>query len=190
MKSKKLSIALVFVLIFFMINILAFSNISYAQNPPLYLGITELKLESGMGYAIGNPNSGGTTNRGAKIWNIIQYQSETSNTYSENNIYCLKAGVGFSDVHKRAIYDVFYDMKAQKTAIQGQNEILRGLVEGTMELDDGTTISQYSAILAALDLFYYNKTSDESEREALLQAAGVPNYTYNLTDDEYDKFLG
>ena len=186
MKSKKLSIALVFVLIFFMINILAFSNISYAQNPPLYLGITELKLESGMGYAIGNPNSGGTTNRGAKIWNVIQYQSETSNTYSENNIYCLKAGVGFTNVDKRAIYDVFYDMKTQKAAIQGQNEILRGLVEGTIELDDGTTISRYSAILAALDLFYYNKTSDEAEREALLQAAGVPNYTYNLTDDDIE----
>ncbi len=179
MKLRKVSgvLAIVAILIF---SVLFYSNESYAAQT-LYIGLTELKLDSGMGYAIGNPNDGG-----AKIWNIIQYQSATSNTYSENNIYCLKAGVGFENLDKRATYDTFYDMKTQKDAIRNQNEILRKLVDGTIQLEDGTTINQYSAILAALDLFYYSKTSNEAEREALLHAAQIPNYTYNLTDDDIE----
>ena len=111
MKMKRIYMVVVLVSIF-IINILLCSNISYARTPntPLYIGITELKLESNIGYAIGDPNSGG-----AKIWNLIQYQSETSNSYSENNIYCLKAGVGFTNVDKRATYDIFYDMKTDKS---------------------------------------------------------------------------
>ena len=180
MKLRKISISALFAIVF-ILSILCL-NTSYAANGgPLYLGITELKLESEMGYAIGNPISGG-----AKIWNIIQYQSETSNTYSENNIYCIKAGVGFGDVYKRATYDIFYDMKTQKDDIESQNEILRNLVNGTIEIDDGTTINQYSAILAILDLFYYSKTSTEADRSELLEAAQVPTYTYNLTDDDIE----
>ena len=51
----------------------------YAQTAttPLYFGITELMGNDtpAMGYAIGNP----TAEDGAKIWNIVQYSTSTSN---------------------------------------------------------------------------------------------------------------
>ena len=152
MKGLKTKIILILNLIIATIlGLNTFSLATDARNNPKYIGITELKLESGFGYAIGDPNSGG-----AKIWNLIQYQSETSSSYSENNIYCLKAGVGFENVGKRATYNVFYDMKTEKTNIGKENDILKKLVEGKIALDGGTTINKYSAILAVLDLFYFD----------------------------------
>ena len=184
MKGLKTKIIIVFSLILvliFGINKLVLAT--DASNNPKYIGITELKEQSGIGYAIGDPNAGG-----AKIWNLIEYQSATSETYFENNIYCIKAGVGFENIDKRATYNVFYDMKTEKTSIAGENDILKGLVEGEIELEDGTTISQYSAILAMLDMFYYDGVSDETYRENLLNAAGI--YTgasiYSLTNDDIE----
>ena len=181
MKLSKVSTAIA-ISVIFVISILFCSNMSYAQqaDTPLYIGITERKGNGlGFGYAIGNPD-----NSGEKIWNLIQYQSETSNTYSENNIYCLKAGAGFTNTNKRATYDIFYDMKTEKRTMQTQNQntILKELATKNLELDDGTQISQYSAILALLDLCYFDKTSSDVDRQALLQAAQIPDYTYNLTD--------
>ena len=181
MKLSKVSTAIA-ISVIFVISILFCSNMSYAQqaDTPLYIGITERKGNGlGFGYAIGNPD-----NSGEKIWNLIQYQSETSNTYSENNIYCLKAGAGFTNTNKRATYDIFYDMKTEKRTMQTQNQntILKELATKNLELDDGTQISQYSAILALLDLCYFDKTSSDADRQALLQAAQIPDYTYNLTD--------
>ena len=187
MKLKKVLVVIVLA-IAFMLNVLLYSNVVYAAtaSTPMYLEITELKMDSGMGYAIGDPGTGSTTSTAAKIWNIVKYSTASSNDPTEANIYCVKSGVGFQNTNERATYDIFYDMKSQKSEIQEQNEVLRGLVEGTIELDDGTTISQYSAILASLDLFYYSKTSSEEDRAALLQAAQVPTYTYNLTDDDIE----
>ena len=189
MKLKKVLMVIVLTIIF-IINVLMYSNLTYAAtaNTPMYLGITELKMNSGMGYAIGDPNTGGITSSAAKIWNIVKYSTATSNDPTEANIYCLKAGVGFENVSKRATYDVFYNMKTEKEAIQGQNEILKKLVEGTIQLDNGTTINQYSAILASLDLFYYSKTSDDAEKENLLKSAGIREgaYAYSLTDDDIE----
>ena len=183
MKSLK-TVIVVFVSLILMliISLNAISLATDSSSNPKYIGITELKSD-GIGYAIGNPSSGGD-----KIWNLIEYQNATSNIYSENNIYCLKAGVGFQNVDKRATYDVFYDMKQEKEDIAKENEILRGLVEGTIELDDGTTISQYSAILAILDMFYYDGVSNEEYKENLLNAAGIYSsaYQYSLTNDDIE----
>ena len=128
MKTKK-GLLLGLLIVISVICILMQSNAVYAQDAttPLYLGITELKMDSNMGYAIGDPGTGGTSSTAAKIWNIVKYSTETSNDPTEADIYCLKAGVGFNNVHKRATYDVFYNMKTEKTAIGEQNEILRKL---------------------------------------------------------------
>ncbi len=181
---KNLKTKIIIVLNLIIATILGLNTLSLAtdaNNNPKYIGITELKLESGFGYAIGDPNSGG-----AKIWNLIQYQSETSSSYSENNIYCLKAGVGFENVDKKATYNVFYDMKTEKTSIGRENDILKNLVEGKITLDGGTTINQYSAILAALDLFYFDGVSDISYKQNLLSAATANIYNYQLTNDDIE----
>ena len=190
MKSKK-GLSLVLLVIISMLGVLFGSTMSYANDAssnPLYLGITEMDLENNIGYAIGNPNSGGTSNNAAKIWNIVKYSTSTSSDPTEADIYCLKAGIGFQNVDKRATYDVFYDMKTQKAEIQAQNTILEKLVTGQIPLGDGTTISQYSAILAVLDMFYYRDTSTPEEREALLNEAlkNMPNYQYKLTDNDIE----
>ena len=182
MKGLKIKIFIILNLIIatvFALN--TFSLATDANSNPKYIGITELKLESGFGYAIGDPNFGG-----AKIWNLIQYQSETSSSYSENNIYCLKAGVGFENVDKRATYNVFYDMKTEKTSIGKENDILKKLAEGKITLDSGTTINQYSAILAVLDLFYFDGVSDTSYKQNLLSAATANIYNYQLTNDDIE----
>lgn len=185
MKLKK-GLLIVLLVVISMICVLLQPISSYAATP-LYLGITELKMDSNMGYAIGNPGTAGTTSTAAKIWNIVKYSTETSNDPTEANIYCLKAGVGFTNVSKRATYDVFYDMKKQKQAISEQNDILKKLVEGKIELDNGSVINQYSAILAILDLFYYDKTSTEADKIALLQDANIyKTYTYELTNDDIE----
>ena len=159
-----------------------------ATNNPLYLGITEMDLENNIGYSIGNPSSGGLTSNAAKIWNIVKYSTKDSNDPTEADIYCLKAGIGFQSVGQRATYDVFYDMKTQKDAIKAQNEILQKMVDGKIQKTDGTTINQYSAILAVLDMFYYRETSTQEEREALLDEALVTtkNYQYKLTDNDIE----
>ena len=190
MKSKK-GLSLVLLVIISMLGVLFGSTMSYANDAssnPLYLGITEMDLENNIGYAIGNPDSGGTSSSAAKIWNIVKYSTSTSSDPTEADIYCLKAGVGFENVDKRATYDVFYDMKTQKADIQAQNAILEKLVTGQISLDGGTTISQYSAILAVLDMFYYRDTSTPQEREALLAEAlkNMPNYQYKLTDNDIE----
>ena len=169
-----------------MLGLLFGSTMSFAQDAttPLYLGITEMDLESQIGYAIGDPNTGGLTTTAAKLWNIVKYSTETSNDPTEADIYCVKAGVGFTNTGDRAVYDVFFDMKnaEDKQDMAAQNDTLRGLVEGTIQLDDGTTISQYSAILAILDMFYYEDSSTQAEKQALLSDA--IQGTVALTDDD------
>ena len=183
MKTLKIKILIILTL---MISVILSINAKVlgadATSNPKYIGITERKTDSGIGYAIGNPDAGG-----AKIWNIIEYQDASSSSYTENNLYCLKAGVGFTNVDKRATYNVFYNMKTEKAAIGKQNDILKKLVEGTIQVDNGT-INQYSAILAVLDLFYYDGISDESYKENLLNAAGIHSsaYQYPLTNDDIE----
>ena len=189
MKNLKTKIIIfVGLILMLIINLNPISIATDASSNPKYIGITELKTESGMGYAIGNPNTGGITSTAAKLWNFIEYDSSTSNTYSENNIYCLKAGVGFQDENKRVKYDVFYDMKKEKEDIAKQNDILKDLVEKTIELENGTKISRYNAILAVLDMFYYNGISDESYKENLIKGAGIHEeaYQYGLTKDDIE----
>ena len=174
MKQAKAKVLRIVKLIFIIAIVLSLNGASFAtdaSNNPKYIGIIELRSKTNMGYAIGNPNGGVATNRAAKIWNLVEYDGEEAQTYKEENIYCLKAEVGFENLAKKSKYDVFYDMKKEKDEIEKQNDILEKLVTGEIETSSGTTISQYNAILAALDMFYYDGLSSETERETLLNNA-------------------
>ena len=106
----------------------------------VYMGIKPLmeNSEPYMGYAINNPNNGGE-----KIWNIVRYKSSVASSgYSNPNIYCVKAGVGFTTgVNQISPYNVYFDMKKERSEIAKQNDILRGLVNGTLPGNNGATIS-------------------------------------------------
>ena len=103
------------------------------MSTPKYFGITELRTLSTphLGYAIGDPGTNGVTGDAAKLWNIREYSSSTSNDPKEVNVYCVKAGVGFMDgVNKIAEYNLSFDMYKDKVSIAAQNNTLKGLIDG------------------------------------------------------------
>ena len=158
---------------------------------PLHLGITELRTMNtpNLGYAIGDPNTNGVTGMAAKIWNIVKYSTESSNDPTETNFFCVKAGVGFSDTHKKAKYDIFYDMKTQRKEIAAQNEVLKSIVEGNIDAGSGKTVGKYDSLLALSDLLYLAVGGTQEDKIALLNAAGITNEEFGdvmLTEDEID----
>ena len=158
---------------------------------PMVLGIMELrtgKSNPELGYAIGDPDSNGSTEaeRNAfKLWNIVKYESMQSDTYEEANIYCVKEGVGFSDTRKKAEYDIFFDMKTQKDTILNHSyEAIRTMGDGTIDIGNGQTVERYNAILALFDMMYLSGISTDEEMTKLLEDAGISNP--QLTVDEVE----
>ncbi len=202
MDFKKIIASLVAIMIF--IVFLLSQNIAYATILPagqeVYMGITELMTNDNpnIGYAINTPGSG----NGAKIWNIVKYASATSDGFTDANIYCVKAGIGFTQTDngtiKRAPYNVNYDMKTERDSIKAQNDILKSLVEANINEADGSTYNRYDALLAVLDMLYLPGESTADEKKALLDEvlnyakqpdSGYTDYVelmenYPLTDDD------
>ncbi len=202
MNYKKILVSLVAITVF--ITILITQNIAYAAILPagqeVYMGITELMTNENpnIGYAINTP---GTANA-SKIWNIVKYASATSEGFTDANVYCVKAGIGFTQTDngtiKRAPYNVNYDMKTERDSIKAQNDILKSLVEANITEKDGTTYNRYDALLAVLDMLYLPKESTAEEKKALLDEvlnyakqpdSGYTDYvelmeSYPLTDDD------
>ena len=190
LKKNLLASIVIILLILFVVP-----TITLATNTttPLHLGVTEIRTNDTphMGYSIGDPNTNQQTGMAAKIWNIVRYSSSTSNDPTEDDIYCLKAGVGFSDVKKRAAYNVFYDMKTEREEIKAQNDVLKSIVEGTIPYQANPTsetvqVSKYDAILALGDMLYLIDGSTDSDKEALLTAAGIHEEEWDtpLTRDD------
>ena len=163
-------------------------------NPSLYFGITELRSETGMGYAIENPNTNGETGTAAKIWNIVQYSGENTNDPTEVNVYCVKAGVGFTEgagTKQVQEYNLYFDMYTERDAIASQDantsQVLFNLVNG----------GHYNELLALANLIYIPGESTQAERQQLLDVSGASYYVadfdghegyeeYYITDDEIE----
>lgn len=181
MNLKKLLLTLVTIAIFGVF--VAVQGVTYAKTLPtgqeVYMGVREFMENStpAMGYGINIPGNA----NGARIWNIVRYDSASSTTYHNDNIYCVKAGVGFTEASpndgeskKRKPYNVSYNMKTEREAIRThkdktgtQNTILQGLVEGNIT-ENGATINRYNAILAVLDNLYLPGESTEEEKKELI----------------------
>ena len=161
--------------------------------PSLYFGITELREKTGVGYSIGNPNANGETGSAAKIWNIVQYSGSNTNDPTEANVYCVKAGVGFTEgqgIKQVQEYNLQFDMYTEREAIANQdantNQVLYNLVNG----------EHYKELLAIANLVYIPGESTETEKETLLRESGVlalqeQEYQglgdeYKITDDEIE----
>ncbi len=160
-------------------------------NPSLYFGITELRSETDMGYALGDPGTN-TDGRSAKIWNIVQYSGENTNDPTEVNVYCVKAGVGFTEgqgVREIQEYNLQFDMYTEREAIASQdeltNKVLFNLVNG----------GHYNELLALANLIYIPGESTDAEKEKLLEDADVLDIQreyealgeeYKITDDEIE----
>ena len=171
MSKKKITLTIMSIVIAILIMIIPnIAKASTTLTTPLYFGINEFRngtTPDKMGYAIFNPYANGATEDsivGTKIWQIVKYDSKTSNNMITGNYYCVRVGVGFSDTNKRAEYTIAYDLKTEKDKIEKSgNTVLNKIV----------TNGQYNNLLALADLVYLKGVSTDSEKTALLNAAGI-----------------
>ena len=171
MSKKKITLTIMSIVIAILVMIIPnIAKASTTLTTPLYFGINEFRdgtTPDKMGYAIFNPYANGATEDsivGTKIWQIVKYDSKTSNNMITGNYYCVRAGVGFSDINKRAEYTITYDLKTEKDKIEKSgNTVLNKIV----------TNGQYNNLLALTDLVYLKGVSTDSEKTALLNAAGI-----------------
>ena len=171
MSKKKITLTIMSIVIAILIMIIPnIAKASTTLTTPLYFGINEFRngtTPDKIGYAIFNPYANGATEDsivGTKIWQIVKYDSKTSNNMITGNYYCVRAGVGFSDTNKRAEYTIAYDLKTEKDKIEKSgNTVLNKIV----------TNGQYNNLLALADLVYLKGVSTDSEKTALLNAAGI-----------------
>ena len=122
----------------------------------------------------------------------MQYDNATSNTYKEVNVYCVKAGVGFTEgagTKEIQEYNLYFDMYTERDEIAKQdsdtNQVLYNLVNG----------GHYNELLALANIIYIPGESTQAEKEALLKEAGVLALQeevaslgdeYKITDDEIE----
>lgn len=177
MSKKKITLTIMSIVIAILIMIIPnIAKASTTLTTPLYFGINEFRngtTPDKMGYAIFNPYANGATEDsivGTKIWQIVKYDSKTSTNMITGNYYCVRAGVGFSDINKRAEYTITYDLKTEKDKIEKSgNTVLNKIV----------TNGQYNNLLALTDLVYLKGVSTDSEKTALLNAAGIHAEDYD-----------
>ena len=177
MSKKKITLTIMSIVIAILVMIIPnIAKASTTLTTPLYFGINEFRdgtTPDKMGYAIFNPYANGATEDsivGTKIWQIVKYDSKTSNNMITGNYYCVRAGVGFSDINKRAEYTITYDLKTEKDKIEKSgNTVLNKIV----------TNGQYNNLLALTDLVYLKGVSTDSEKTALLNAAGIHAEDYD-----------
>ena len=190
MKNKKIkfSLLMTMIILFAILCIPGSVKASTDLNPNLYLGILEFRdgtTPDKMGYGIKNPETNGTTEAeiyGAKIWKIVRYNSDSISDVvynTDTTYYCVKAGVGFSDIKLRATYDKSYDViKDRDEIFDTNNKTLQSIVT--------TDNDNYYGIIALANLMYIPESSSPQDKEALLNAAGIGTgvYATPLTDDD------
>ena len=186
MNKKKITLLLISII--FATMLMAMPNKSEAATTltmPMYFGIQEFRngtTPENMAYAINNPYDNGSTTEsivGAKIWQIVKYNSKTDSNFNIGNYYCVRAGVGFSDTNKKAEYNIAYDFKNEKaTIVSSGNTVLQSIVNN----------GYYNNLLALADLIYLDGVSTDAERIALLESAGIyeENYTAHITDSDIE----
>ena len=181
MSRKNLLLSIVALIVIMIVSLLPTTVNAQLANTPLYLGITELRTNDtpNMGYSIGDPNTNDTgidDANAAKLWNIRELESANDKapvkTNGNKNIYCVKAGVGFSNTHKSATYNIFYDMKTERANIP--DNVIDYKNENITV--DGVTVNRYDALLALADmLFLIDDNNTDEERLAYLEANGASN---------------
>ena len=185
MNRKNLLLSGIVLVVLLLVSLLPTVVNAADDGTKLYLGITELRTNDmpHMGYAIGDPNTNGPEGLGAKIWNIQEHEGPNEGdpvkADGNKNIYCVKAGVGFSNTHRTATYNIFYDMKTERNTIATNVPPMASVVNGTIETDSGS-VNAYDALLALSDMLYLiDDDNNQAEKEAYLEAAGIQ------TDPQY-----
>ena len=185
MNVKKIILSLILVVILELSITMSFSGVNAkTETTSMYLGLSPYMTQqnTNFGYAIngyfGDNHVDDFQNRkAAKIWNILRYTSTNPNSAYSNDkdIFCLREGVGFlnndgeSDSGVIKEYNESFDMKTDETDVKAKIYDWNKTIDG---------VNQYDAILAVLDLFYVQGSSDEY-RETLLKNANIYKDEYN-----------
>ena len=192
MKFKKSFCGVLFTILLAVITILPTVSNAASLASSEYFGITEIKPNStqngeSLGYAIGNPAA---PNNGPKIWNIVQFtDSNYSTLTATDNIYCIRAGFGFSldeNGKKQAEYTNSFNFKTEKDQITDQRVV--DLINRNTTVD-GKQVNSYDAVVAMADLLYIPGKSTAEEKEALLRNAGCTSDVGYSASQMSDAFI-
>ena len=186
MNVKKIILSLILVVIVGLSITMSFSGVNAkTETTSMYLGLSKFMTQNpNWGYSIKGYSDnyvGDFANREtARIWNILKYTSLDPNSAPYNNdedIFCLREGEGFlningqSDIGVIKEYNESFNMKSDKEEVKSKVHNWDKTIDG---------VNQYDAILAVLDLFYVQGSSDEY-RETLLKNANI--YKENWDED-------
>ena len=190
MNIKKVLLSAITVVMFGVFIFSSVAEVNAKSETSIYLGLypfMTIDLNNpnfGFGYAIGDPNANtDKSNRvAATIWNILKYDSASSNSTYDNSldIFCLREGQGFlnengeSDTGVIKEYNESYNMKTDKTDVNSKIYDWNKTIDG---------VNQYDAILAVLDLFYTQGNSDEYRQSLIENAIGKETYE-SYTDEQ------
>ena len=178
MNVKKIILSLILVVIVGLSITMSFSGVNAkSETTSMYLGLSKFMTQNpNWGYSIKGYSDnyvGDFANREtARIWNILKYTSLDPNSAPYNNdedIFCLREGEGFlningqSDIGVIKEYNESFNMKSDKEEVKSKVHNWDKTIDG---------VNQYDAILAVLDLFYVQGSSDEY-RETLLKNAYI-----------------
>ena len=196
MSKKKITLLMTSIISAIMLMIIP--NISKAKEPttPVYFGVSTIRENSStnvynghdagknIGYAIGNPNSNGSTGTlrtGANIWNIMTYPNNNPGTTgTEGNYYCVREGAGFTNSDTTLVtvkqYNNSFEIKLDNKATITSNV---GYLNGISDND-------YKALIILSNLLYLGGT--DAERIAFLDSVGI-NTDLEGEYSEYDVLL-
>ncbi len=201
MNLKKLLISLITIMVFAVFVLTQGTVYAYEQlTEKKWMGVVKVMdknfrnpdIGDTMAYAIGGDPTDEDNEKAAYILNILSYASENAEFIEKDkikNFYCVKAGVGFTDIKdkkfERRPYNIKYDMKKDRKIIsESTNDMLKLLEKTTITDNKNNTFKQYNAILAVLDMLYLPGQSTELEKKQLIEKI------IKLSANEPDKYAG
>ena len=171
MKFRKIIYLGVFMLFASLVLFMTNESKAAELTSPVYFGIQEYRTNSdpqNMAYGINNPNKNDSTPetiKGAKIWDIVKYNSASGGVYDNSvDYYCVRAGVGFRNTGDIATYDFSCSFNTERDVLlSSNNKYLKSIAAD----------EAYYKILALVDLLYIPGESTDEEKTELLNASLV-----------------
>ena len=171
MKFRKIIYLGVFMLFASLVLFMTNESKAAELTSPVYFGIQEYRTNSdpqNMAYGINNPNKNDSTPetiKGAKIWDIVKYNSASGGVYDNSvDYYCVRAGVGFRNTGDIATYDFSCSFNTERDVLlSSNNKYLKSIAAD----------EAYYKILALADLLYIPGESTDEEKTELLNASLV-----------------
>ena len=194
MKRRKISLAIISILVASICMLVPNKSKAALPSTPVYFGVSLISENSAtnvyngkdagknIGYSIGNgDNVQGQTRQRATIWNIMQYQDDSTGAVgTAGNFYCIREGTGFRGADNSGAkpsierYTTSYDFTNKSTL-------------ANIELIKNMSDDDYYSLLALSDILYLEGV-DNREEYLAKDGIGIHKENYNsgviLTDSD------